>query len=78
MARSYIARHSLRAPTRSGPVIRDFNGQQWPEGVGESHIENRTPTTPSVRCVRSASTTGQAVSAWRPTPMPNGAIVTNL
>jgi hypothetical protein len=43
MARSYFSTTFAQSADKVWSVIRDFNGQQWAEGVGESHIENRKP-----------------------------------
>lgn len=43
MARSYYSTTFAQTADQVWSVIRDFNGQQWAEGVGESHIENRKP-----------------------------------
>jgi hypothetical protein len=41
MAKSYYSTTYAQTADQVWSVIRDFNGQQWAEGVGESHIKNR-------------------------------------
>jgi hypothetical protein len=43
MARSYYSTTFAQTADKVWAVIRDFNGFQWAEGVGESHIENQKP-----------------------------------
>jgi len=43
MAKSYYSTTFAQPADKVWAVIRDFNGFQWAEGVGESHIENRKP-----------------------------------
>jgi hypothetical protein len=43
MARSYYSTTFAQSADKVWSVIRDFNGQQWAEGVGESHIDNSKP-----------------------------------
>jgi hypothetical protein len=43
MTRAYFSTTFAQSADKVWSVIRDFNGQQWAEGVGESHIENRKP-----------------------------------
>ena len=43
MARAYYSTTFAQTADKVWSVVRDFNGQQWAEGVGESHIENRKP-----------------------------------
>lgn len=43
MARSYYSTTFAQTADQVWSVVRDFNGQQWAEGVGESHIENHKP-----------------------------------
>jgi hypothetical protein len=43
MAKSYYSSTFAQTADQVWAVIRDFNGYQWAEGVGESHIENQKP-----------------------------------
>jgi hypothetical protein len=43
MTRSYFSTTFAQSADKVWSVVRDFNGPQWAEGVGESHIENRKP-----------------------------------
>jgi hypothetical protein len=41
MAKIYYSTTFAQTADKVWAVIRDFNGFQWAEGVGKSHIENR-------------------------------------
>lgn len=43
MRKSYYSTTFAQTADKVWSVIRDFNGFQWAEGVGQSHIENEKP-----------------------------------